>query len=88
MQWLQNQNQSNVDNLNDVRRENIWHIMNKKKGYLQIIIYEVWTHNKIKNIRDLYRGIKDFKNCHQTSTNIVSDEKVLLVTYCHKILNR
>jgi len=56
MQWVQDQSQSNVDNLNNVR-----HFRNKKKAYLKAEIEEVETNSKIKNIRDLYRGISDFK---------------------------
>jgi hypothetical protein len=35
MQWLQNPNLSNVDNLNNVRREASRHFRNKKKEYLK-----------------------------------------------------
>jgi len=35
MQWLQDQNQSNVDNLNNVRREASRHFRNKRKEYLK-----------------------------------------------------
>jgi hypothetical protein len=35
MQWLQNPNQSNVDNLNNVRREASRHFRKKKKEYLK-----------------------------------------------------
>jgi hypothetical protein len=34
MQWLQNPNQSNVDNRNNVRHEASSHLRNKKKEYL------------------------------------------------------
>ena len=40
---------------------------------------------KTKNIRDLYRGISDFKKGYQPRTNIVKDEKVDLVTDSHRI---
>jgi len=35
MQWLQDPNQSNVDNLNNVRREAIRYFRKKKKEYLK-----------------------------------------------------
>jgi Mor family transcriptional regulator len=44
--------------------------------------------NKINNIRDLYRGISDFRKDHQPRTNIVMDEKGDLVTDSHRILPR
>ena len=61
MQWIQDPSQSNVDNLNKVRREISRHFRNKKKAYLRAKIEELETNNKIQNIRDLYRGISDFK---------------------------
>ena len=44
------------------------------------------TNSKTKNIRDLYRGIYDFKKGYQPRTNTVKDEKGYLVTDCHSIL--
>jgi hypothetical protein len=35
--------------------------MNKKKEFLKAKIDELETDSKIKNIRDLYRNISDFK---------------------------
>ena len=59
MQWLQDPSQSNADNLNNnVRHEISRHFRNKKKEYLKAKIDELETNCKIKNIRDLYRGIK------------------------------
>jgi len=43
MQWIQDPRQSNVDNLNNVRR-------NKKKAYLRAKIEELETNNNIQNI--------------------------------------
>jgi len=44
------------------------------------------TNSKIKNIRDLYRGIIDFKKGYQPRTNIVMDDKSDLVADSHSIL--
>jgi hypothetical protein len=48
--------QSNVDNLNNVRREASRHFRKKKNEYLQAKIYELLTNSENKNIRDLYRS--------------------------------
>jgi len=53
MQWIQDPSQSNVDNLNNVRREVSRHLRNKKKAYLRAKIEELETNSKIQNIRDL-----------------------------------
>ena len=75
-----------IFNLNNVRLEAIRHFRNKKKAYLEAKIEELETNSKIKNIRDLYRGINDFNKVYQTRTNIVKDEKGYLFTDSHSIL--
>jgi hypothetical protein len=61
MQWMQDPSQSNVENLNKVRREASRHLRNKRKANLKAKIEELETNSKIKNVRDLYRGINDFQ---------------------------
>jgi len=88
MQWTQDPSQSNVDNLNNVRREVSRHFRNKNKGYLRAKIEEHETNNKIQNIGDLYRSISDFKKGYQPRCNIVKDEKGNLVADSHSIVAR
>jgi len=40
IQWIQDQRQSNIDNLNNVRREASRHFRNKKEEYLKAKIEE------------------------------------------------
>jgi hypothetical protein len=61
MQWMQDPNQSNVENLNKVRRDARRHLRNKKKAYMKAKIQDLKTNIKLKYVRDLYRGINDFK---------------------------
>jgi hypothetical protein len=61
MQWIQDPSQSNVGNLNNVRRDASRHFRNNKKAYLKAKIQELETNSTINYIRDLYRGINDFK---------------------------
>ena len=75
MQWIQNPSQSNVDNLNNVRRDASRHFRNKKKAYLRAKIEELETNGKINNIRDLYRGINGMKKGYQPRTRVVKDER-------------
>ena len=51
-------------------------------------IEELENNSKIKNIRDLYRGINDFKKGYQPIIDIVNDEKGDLVADSHSILAR
>ena len=77
-----------MNDLNYVRCEVRSHFRNKKKAYLKAKIEELETKSKIKNIRDLYRGIKNFKKGYQPRINIVKDEKGDLVADSHSILAR
>ena len=45
----------------NVRREVSRHFRDKRKAYLRAKIEELEINIKIQNIRDLYRGINDFK---------------------------
>jgi hypothetical protein len=49
MQWIQDSSQSNVHNLNNVRRDASRHFRNKNKAYLKAKIEELETNS----IRDL-----------------------------------
>ena len=88
MQWVEDPSQSNVDNLNTVRRDISRHFRNKKKAYLRAKIEELETNCRIKNIRDLYRGINDFKKVYQPRCNIVINEKGDVVADSHNIVAR
>ena len=88
MQWIQDPSRSSVDNLNNVRRDTSIHFRNKKKAYVKAKIEELETNSKIKNVRDLQRGINDFKKGYQPRTIIVEDKKGDLVVDCHGIMAR
>jgi len=88
IQWVEDPSQSNADNLNEVRREVSRHFRNKKKAYLRAKIEELEINNKIQNIRELYRGISDFKKGYQPRCHKVKDEKGDLVADSHGIVAR
>ena len=69
MEWLQDPNQSNVDNLNNVKYEASRHFSNKKKEYLKAKMDDCQTNSKIKNIRGVCRAISDYKKGYQPRTN-------------------
>jgi len=83
MLWLEDPNPSNVDNLITVRCDAIRHFRNKEKVFFQAKIDELETNSNIKNIRDLYRGINDFKKGYDPRTKIIKDEKGDLVIDYH-----
>jgi hypothetical protein len=88
MQWLQDANQSNSDNLNNVRHEASRHFRKKKRKYLRAKMNELETNSKNKNIRELYKEINDFKKGSQPRTNTVKNEMGTLAADCHSILAR
>jgi len=88
MQWIHDSRQSNVDNLSNVSRDANRHFRNKRKAYMKAKIEDLDTYSKIKNIRDLYRGINDFRKGQQPRTYIVKDGKGDLVADSHSILVR
>jgi sorting nexin-29 len=56
--------------------------------YLKGKINEPETNNKNKNIRDLYRGINEFKKGYQRRINIIKDENGNLIADPQNVLNR
>jgi hypothetical protein len=76
----------NEDNLLNVRREASRHFRNKKREYLKDKITEIELNSKNKNIRDLYKGITEFKKGYQPKTNLVKDERGDLFSEPQKIL--
>jgi hypothetical protein len=77
LKWLQNPSQINGDNLQILRRETIRTFRNKKREYLKDKINELETNNKNKNIRDLYRGINEFKKGYQPRIHIIMERMVI-----------
>jgi hypothetical protein len=60
----------------------------KKREYLKIKVNDLTTSSKNKNIRDLYKGINEFKRGYQPRSNLVKDENGDLFAESHNILNR
>jgi hypothetical protein len=59
----------NGDYMDNVRHEASTTFRTKKREYLKNKINELETDSKNKNIRDLYRGINEFKKGYQPRTN-------------------
>jgi hypothetical protein len=79
----------NEDNLRNVRSEASRRFRNKKREYyLKGKITDIELNSKNNNIRDLYRGITEFKKGYQPKTNLVKDERGALLADPQKILTR
>jgi hypothetical protein len=85
---LQDPSEINGGNLNNERHEASRHFRNKKRQYIKERINEFATNSKNKHIRDLYRGINEFKRGYQPRNNLVKDENSDLLADSHNILNR
>jgi len=86
MQHVQHPNQSNVDNLNNVRHEASRHFRNKE-DYMKAKIDELENNSKIKKSQTCIEALMTKKGYHPR-TNIAKDEKGDLVTDIHSILAR
>jgi hypothetical protein len=60
----------------------------KKSEYLKDKINELATNSKNKNIRDLHRGINEFKRGCQPRSNLVKDENGDLLADSNNTVNR
>jgi hypothetical protein len=87
LQWLKNPSQINGDNLQNLRRETSRTFRNKKREYLKNKIKELETGNK-QNIKDLCRGINEFKKGYQARINIIKDENGNRLPDPQNVLNR
>jgi hypothetical protein len=85
---LQNPNQTNGDNLQNLSHEISRTFRNKKREYLKGKINDLETNNKNKNIRDLCKGINEFKKGYQPIINIIKDENDNLIADPQNVLNR
>jgi hypothetical protein len=96
LQWLQDLSQINGDDVNNIRPEASKHFRNKKWEYLKDRINDLATNrtndlatnSKSKNIRDLYRGINEFKKGYENRSNLLKVESRDLLADSHIILNR
>jgi hypothetical protein len=57
LQWLEDPSETNVHNVNNIRREASRHFRTKKREYMKDKIDELATNNKNKIITDMYRLI-------------------------------
>jgi hypothetical protein len=76
-----------VGNVTYKRCETSRHFRNKKREYLKDKINELAPKSKNNTIRDLYKGINEFKSGYQPRSNLVKDENGDLLADSH-ILNR
>jgi hypothetical protein len=77
LQWLQDPNEINGDNLNNVRREASRYFRNKKREYVKDKMNELATNSKNKNLRDQYKGINECKRGYQPRYSLVKNEMVM-----------
>jgi hypothetical protein len=64
------------------------HLLKKKRVYMKGKLNELETNNENKNIKDLYRGINEFKKGYQPRINLLKDENGNLLADPQSVLNR
>ena len=60
----------------------------KKRDYFKEKLSEMENNSKKINIRDLCKGIKDFKKGYQARINVIKNDNVELLADSNSILNR
>ncbi|KAJ4438077.1 hypothetical protein ANN_14016 [Periplaneta americana] len=88
LKFLQDPVEENRDIYFNERWEASRTLRNKRRGYLKEKLNEIETNSRNKNIRDLYKGIEEFKNGYQARVNVIKDENGDLLADSHSILNR
>jgi hypothetical protein len=86
--WLYDTSEISGDNLNNTERDVSGHFRNRKREYQKGKINGHAMNSKNKNIRDLYRGIIEFKRGYQSRSNLVKDENGDLLADSHNPVNR
>jgi hypothetical protein len=74
--------------MSDVRREASIHFRKKESEYLKDKINELVSNSTNKNIREVYKGINEFKKGCQHRTTSVEDERGDLLEDARENLNR
>jgi hypothetical protein len=77
-----------TSNLRNVRRDASRRFRNKKREYLKGKMTDIELNSKSKTIRDLYRGITEFKKGYQPKSNLVKDDRGDLLADPQKISTR
>jgi hypothetical protein len=75
-------------NMNNVVREGNRGFGAKKMEYQKDKNNELHSYSKNRNIRDLYRGIKNFKKGYQPRINLINGDNGDLLADSHSVLNR
>jgi hypothetical protein len=78
----------NVGNLSNVGRKASRHFSNKRREYLKDKINELESNSKNKDIRNIYTGLKEFKEGYQPASIFVKNERGNLLADPHKSLSR
>jgi hypothetical protein len=63
------------------------HLRNENQEYMKVKINEPERNSKNKNIRDLNRGMDEFKKRYKPKTDLIKDMNGGLLADSHNILN-
>jgi hypothetical protein len=74
-------------NLNNNIEKATWILLTKLKKESQLLNANQKFNSKNRNIRDLYRGVNEFKKGYHPRTNMIKEENGDLLADSHSILN-
>jgi hypothetical protein len=87
-QWLQHPNHNHVGNMNKLRLGDSRHFRKGNREYLTAKVDELETNSKVKNIRCLFGGINEYKNCYKPRPNIESPQYTPDTNHQHNTQHR
>ena len=88
IKWLQDPNQINAEAYSELKRRTSSTFRSKKRVYMKEKINEIGKNNANKDVRNMYRGIREIRGGHQSRTDMIKDENGNLLGDTKSILNR
>ena len=86
--WLQNPNNQTAEDFSNVRRDTCRMFRKKKRNYMKAKVNKLEENSKNKNIRELYKGINEFKKGYQPRAYVIKKHDGTIVADTTTILGR
>ena len=86
--WLQNPNNQTAEDFSNVRRNTCRIFRKKKRDYMKAKVNKLEENSKNKNIREMYKGINEFKKGYQPRPFVIKKHDGAIVADITSILSR
>ena len=86
--WRQNPNGQTAEDISNVRRDTCKTFRKNKGDYMKAKVNKLEENSKNKNIREMYKGINEFKKGYQPRANVINKHDGTIVADTTSILSR